>query len=190
MSNITHLQNNSLEDVFNVIIAIDLQKQFKDDKGQYEKCLEFINSHIDDGYYILGTIFRNYDDSMFERHLNWSECKDVQYIFNGMSEDIEYPFHKLILKSGYGIDSDGYFVPSLNEIYKIAGKQQNRCCPNAKFYLIGCDADACVLATAFTLWDRRDDFVILSDYVYTTAKDYDVTDIFKIMKRNFGDCVR
>lgn len=39
---------NSIKEPFKVIIVIDLQKQFKDNNGQYKKCIDFVKSHIDD----------------------------------------------------------------------------------------------------------------------------------------------
>lgn len=183
-----HTSSNIYQPPFVVLLVIDLQKQFKDDNGQYEKCIEYIKNHIDDNY-VLGTVFINSDDSMYEKHLKWSGCKNVNYRFNGMSEDIEYPFHKLILKRGYGINIDNQ--PScFKDIYNFASKQQNCCVPTIQFQLMGCDADACVLASAFELWDKGYDFVILSDYIYTTAKEFDKDQIIKIMRRNFGDCVK
>lgn len=177
---------NNIKESFKVIIAIDLQKQFKDNNGQYEKCLDYIKSHINDCY-VLGTVFYNYDDSMYEKHLNWLECKDIS--LDDLSENVEYPFHKLILKSGYGLGSDNYFDFVLTEIYKIASEKQNSESPNIEFCLIGCDADACVLATAFTLWDKSLNFTILSDYIYTTAEDINIDNVLTIMRRNFGDCL-
>lgn len=56
-------------------------------------------------------------------------------------------------------------------------------------YVMGCDSDACVLATAFSFWDKGYSFRILSDLVYTTADGFDNETIVKLMKRNFGDCV-
>lgn len=61
--------------------------------------------------------------------------------------------------------------------------------PQLSFDIIGCDADACVMATAFTLWDKKADFRILSDYIYTTSEESTKEDVMKIMRRNFGDCV-
>ena len=178
------------QSTFHVLVVIDLQKEFKDQNGMYEKCIDFIRQNIDN-YYILGTVWKNFDNSKFERHLHYSECKDVEYlpVGPGISPSIEYPFHELILKDGYGINSRGGFNYALDKIYKVASKQQNRCCPNIKFYLMGCDADACVLASAFTLWDRTSEFNIFTDLIYTTGGEDLLKHTIKIMERNFGDCV-
>ena len=175
--------NIKQEDIFNVLVVIDLQKQFRDENGEYEKCIGYVKKRFEDSY-ILGTIFTNFNDSMYEKHLKWSGCKDVDYT------DIEYPYHHLLLKRSYGINQNDGFVHSLGAILEFAEKQQNSCVPKIKYQLIGCDADACVLASAFELWDKGYDFEILSDYIYTTAEDIDKNMILKIMKRNFGDCVK
>ena len=175
------------DNTFNILLVIDLQKQFKDDNGKYEQCIEFIKSHTD--CYILGTVFCNDDGSMYEKHLNWSECKNVQYdITDKTSEDIEYPYDKLILKNGYSLESCKNIVPMIMNINDIAKEKQHGK-RKIKFHIIGCDADACIMATAFSLWDRQEEFDILTDYIYTTANNIKITDIIKIMQRNFGNCI-
>jgi hypothetical protein len=62
--------------------------------------------------------------------------------------------------------------------------------PVIRYQLIGCDADACLLASGFYLWDKGVEFEILSDYIYSNAKDVDIEQTMKIMRRNFGDCVK
>ena len=175
-------------DVFKVLLVIDLQKQFKDKSGQYEKCVNFIKEHFND-YYVVGSLFRNYDDSMYEQHLGWSECKDVIYNYSGISPDVEYPYHKLLCKADhYGINANG--VLDGLDICKAASEYTGDFMPKIKYYLIGCDADACVMASAFELWDRRYDFEILTDYIYTNAEEFSLEDVIKIMRRNFGNCVK
>ncbi len=174
--------------VFEVLLVIDLQKQFKDKNGKYEKCVNFVKEHFND-YYVIGSLFRNFDDSMYEKHLGWSECKDVTYSFPGLSSDVEYPYHELICKN------DRYNINGTNEldclnIYDKAREYTGEHIPKIKYYIIGCDADACVMATAFELWDRQYDFEILTDYIYTNAEDFSLDDVIKIMRRNFGDCVK
>lgn len=174
--------------VFEVLLVIDLQKQFKDKNGKYEKCVNFVKEHFND-YYVVGSLFRNFDDSMYEKHLGWSECKDVTYSFSGLSPDVEYPYHKLLCKNDhYNINANSLL--DYLSIYKEAEKYTGKSMPEIKYYIIGCDADACVMASAFELWDRRYDFEILTDYIYTNAEDFSLEDVIKIMRRNFGDCVK
>jgi hypothetical protein len=183
-----YMQENN---IFNVLIVIDLQKQFKDDKGQYEKCIGYVKDHYNDSF-VLGTVFKNSDGSMYEKHRGWSECKDVNYELSGKSYDIEYPHHLLMQKNGYGIDKEGNFTMALDAIGRAAEEKfmyaYDR--PEIRYQLIGCDADACILASGFYLWDKGMEFEILSDYIYSNAEDVDMTQTLKIMRHNFGDCVK
>ena len=163
-----------------ILLVVDLQKQFRDKDGQYDKCLQYINDHKGEYHRIIGTVFRNHDASMYEKHLGWSSCKDVTL------SDIEYEYDEIIWKCGYSANINDAFSCIVD---KYCGEFSPTPC-TVSFDIIGCDADACVLATAFALWDRRYDFNILSDYIYTTAHDIKKEDILKIMKRNFGECVR
>lgn len=164
----------------NVLLVIDLQKQFRDTEGQYEKCLRYIKDHQND-YYVIGTLFRNFPDSMYVRHLGWNGC------MNAAETDLEFHYDELLDKHGYSANQDLRLMQS--RACSTAIKKDDSHMPELHYDIIGCDADACVLATSFDLWDRRYDFNILTDYVYTTAKDFTKEDIVKVMKRNFGRCV-
>lgn len=161
----------------NILLVIDLQKQFKDKNGCYEKCLNFIKQHQKD-YYIIGTLFKNYKNSMYVKHLNYKDC-----MYSNLT-DIEYPYNELIIKTGYSAnqyDSLSYTITKLlNESCNLSDIQ---------FNIIGCDSDACILSTAFSLWDKNYNFNIFSEYIYTTATDFTNDDVLKILKRNFGSVV-
>lgn len=165
--------------VVNILLVIDLQEQFRDEKGKYEKCVEYVKRRFNDSL-VLGTVFQNMNGSMFENHLDWHGCKNECVL----AYSVEYPYHRLIIKNGYGIDSSNEFDESVMKLLSETDKSGD-----VKFSIVGCDADACVLASAFFLWDRGYDFEILSDYIYTTAKEFDVDFVIKLMRRNFGDCV-
>ena len=62
-----------------ILLVIDLQRQFKDDNGQYEMCLKYISEHKDKYDRIVGTIFRNTDNSMYEKKLDYSDCKKAYF---------------------------------------------------------------------------------------------------------------
>ena len=174
---------NNLPTPFPVLLAIDLQPQFKDNAGQYEKCISFISSHTKD-FYIVASAFANKPGSMYEKHLGWTGCRDVDMSM------LEFPFHDYVEKSGYSLNEHNKFISSEHMWKRIAAGRQHTGLPAMRYYLMGCDADACVMATAFSLWDMGLDFVILEDYIYTTAEEFSKSDILKIMKRNFGDCVQ
>ena len=91
----------------------------------------------------------------------------------------------MVVKTGY----QAQIEQIVENARKVAQKEDGKYMPDLRFDVIGCDADACILATAFSLWDRGDNFRILSNYIYTTATDFSKEDILKIMERNFGNCV-
>lgn len=159
-----------------ILLVIDLQKQFRDNEGCYEKCLQYIKKN-QESYYIIGTLFRNSRDAMYTKHLCWDGC------INASVQDVEYPFHKIIVKDGYSVDYEELMAAAR----EAAGPDEKD--PQMSFDIIGCDADACVMATAFTLWDKKADFRIISDHIYTTSEEFTKEDVLKIMRRNFGDCV-
>lgn len=154
-----------------ILLVIDLQKQFKDDNGNYENCLNFLNRTGSD-YYVIATLFQNTPNSMYVNHLQWSDCYEVK------DSDIEFLHNKLVRKNGY----------SSEDVVHILKDNLSKN-PNTDIFIMGCDADACVLATAFQLWDAGISFQILSNYIYTTAEEFTKQDVLKILKRNFGDCV-
>ncbi len=177
---------------FNVLLVIDLQKQFKDEQGKYEKCVDYVKSRYNDSF-VLGTVFKNKDNSMYEKHRGWSECKDVDYELSGKSIDIEYPHHLLMQKNGYGIDVTNDFSMAEYLIRQAAEEKHPEYMyerPRFKYQLMGCNADTCVMASGFNLWDKGIEFEILSDYIYTNEKETDMSQTLKMMRRNFGDCVK
>ena len=81
----------------------------------------------------------------------------------------------------------------MNKTVVIARNPRARLSLEEPIDIIGCDADACVMAICFQLWDLGyTNLHILTDYIYTTADDfYGITrEVWiNIMRRNFGDCV-
>ena len=63
--------------------------------------------------------------------------------------------------------------------------------PGDKVDVIGCDAEGCVMAIAFNLWDfcPEIEFNLLTDYIYTTS-GFLAEDTFDRMRYLFGDVVK
>ena len=177
------------------LLVIDLQKQFRDKNGEYEKCLRYIEEHRKDYQCIFSTVFsQNMKDNFCQNrhglglhhppqtnpnymlHLNWNGCKDVT------DSDLQYacPEDKewVIYKTGYSDNSE----PSIltNDCFEF----------DDEIHIIGCDLEACVMAICFQLWDAGyTNFKVLSEYCYTTAEDFTKEDVLKIMRSNFGNCI-
>lgn len=160
------------------LLVIDLQKQFSDTNGQYEKCLQYIKQHHNDYDSVYATLFKQNIDKNpnYVKHLNWDGCKQV------CENDLEYidalDCKNIIYKYGYGDTSEHQFLTTA--LFSF----------HDEIHIIGCDLDACIMAICFQLWDAGfNNFKVLTEYCYTTAKDINKEDIIKIMKRNFGDCI-
>ena len=147
------------------LLVIDVQKEFKDKNGRYEKCLKYIKESNYDG--VFGVFFKNENEN-FEKHLNYTDCKDAS------EKSIEYKALRIIEKNGYSMFNSMLF--SKND-------------KNDTVDIIGCDAEGCVMANAFVLWDMGINFNLLTEYIYTTS-DFSLEETFKRMKYLFGDCVK
>lgn len=145
-----------------VLLVIDLQKEFKDNYGNYYKALNYIKDNQAEYDLILATLFVNTKDSRYVSDLNWSGAMGIN------EESLEFEYNNLIVKHTYATDISEH-VSTQDDID-----------------IIGCDTDACVLANAFKLWDEGYKFKVLTEYVYTTSGYLNKAAI-DIMKRNFGD---
>ena len=155
-----------------VLLVVDLQKQFRDKFWVYEKCIDYIKSHRDE-YFVVATLFENLDNSMFERHLDWHDCK------NSSDSDLEFPYDYCISKTWYSVDKD----------WKLLEFIQNKFGDDSEYFIMGCESDACILATAFDLWDKNVNFKILSNYIYTNNSGISEGMVLSLLKRNFWNCV-
>ena len=157
----------------NKLLVVDLQRQFKDKDGQYDKCLSYIRRNIDGYDRVYATLFSQMVggelNDNYQSMLNWDDCISCS------KEDLEFTEIggiEVIPKNGYGIaDIDKYITK------------------NDEVFVIGCDTDACIMAVCFQLWDRGINFRILTEYTYTTSSTFTKDDVIKILKRNFGLCV-
>ena len=154
------------------LLIIDLQKQFKDQNSEYEKCLHYIKTS--NYSKIFATIFQNnqYINSNYITNLDWKDC------INSSFNDIEFNIDKshIYYKNGYA-DNIVDFLKNNN----INHEDQ--------LDIIGCDLDACINAICFSLWDADyTNFKVLTEYCYSTANISKQT-IIEILKRNFGKCI-
>lgn len=151
------------------LLIVDLQKQFKDKYGEYERIVSNIDNLKLSYDKIFATVFTQIDNSNYITKLNWDGCKNCSH------KDLEFDINleNIIIKDGYGIKNITKYFQSDDEID-----------------IIGCDSDACVMAICFQLWDLGYNFNILSNNIYTTSSNYTNEDVKKILKRNFGNCLK
>jgi len=150
----------------NILLVVDLQEEFSDSEN-YLKVLQYVREERKDFDKIIGTVFVNSENSRFVKDLNFEKCMDAN------EESLKYNADIIIKKDTYAIDIDKYVNKEKDTIY-----------------IVGCDSDACVMATAFLLFDKGYDFIIKSEYIYTTSKTFSNEQVVEILKRNFGKRVK
>ena len=172
---------------YRILLVIDLQREFADrDNGskEYNKVLGFLEQKENLAVYdkIISTVFRNGQNKNFRYNLDWggyaaADESSLEYM-DKISQDI----HTVYIKDSYGT-RDNWIAKTIHMCNTDISK-------STKIDIIGCDLDACVMAICFQLWDAGiTDFRVLTDYCYTTAKDFSKEDVIKLMKRNFGKCI-
>ena len=172
---------------YKILLIVDVQKEFADIENHsqnYHKIIQYIKKHANIGFYdkIISTGFRNNINNNFRYNLNWYECENSNEESLEYLKYIEKSLHTIIFKTGYGDIS--------NSVINAIRNYDDTITEDAEIHIIGCDLDACVMAICFQLWDAGiTNFKVLTEYCYTTAKDFSKEDIIKIMKRNFGKCI-
>lgn len=148
--------------IMDVLLAIDLQPEFSDHDGQYERIVHFVKQSVQDHTFdkIIATQFKNTGNNSFKRYLDWDDCK------NPGSPDVT---DNLIQKSAYAVD-----LAMLD--------------PSDHYFLCGCDTDACILATAFRMFDEGYHFTVLAEQCFSSGGLHDQA--IQIMRRNFGSAVK
>lgn len=139
-----------------ILLVVDLQKQFETKEST--KVVEYINNNRDKYDIVMGTFF-NGGNLNFKRNEFFIEAK---------KEDILVPCDVIIEKDTYAFNLP-LFVTDTCEVD-----------------IVGCDLDACILATCYMLWDEGIRFRILKDYIYSNMNNCPKDAIYSIMERNFG----
>ena len=127
-----------------VLLVVDLQREFRDTDGQYERILNWVKTVK--GYdKIIATKCLNSMDSPFVKYENWYDCIDSVC-------ELEFQADKVIEKYGYGLID--YSKLSKTDTYDI----------------VGFNTDACVLKIAMDLFDRNYDFKVLTERIKNMKK--------------------
>lgn len=145
-----------------ILLVIDVQPAFKVEP-YYSKIIEYINNNRNKYDKIIATRFINYHNSLYVTKLDYSDCMKREKL--AFKPDI------LIGKSSYGLN-----VRNCLKLFN-----------NEHIDIIGCDTDACVLATCFQLWDYNINFKILKDYIYSSGGEDISKSAYDIIIRNFGE---
>lgn len=125
-----------------VLLVVDLQREFIDSEGQYERIVNWVKTVK--GYdKVIATKCLNSKDSPFIKYENWYDCIDSV-------NELEFKADEVIEKYGYGLIN--YDKLSKNDTYDI----------------VGFNTDACVLKVALDLFDRNYNFSVLTEYCYSS----------------------
>ncbi len=151
------------------LIVVDLQREFVGYNHDFvEKIIGLAKTWPTQDVFWM--VYQNAHDSLFIRHLGWDEC-------------IHSPESSLIRAKGLEqhniVEHHSYSFP-LETIIQWQGKYKD-------VVLCGADTDACLLATAFNLWDYKIRPIILADYCLSSDGDEFHLPALKIMKRQFGE---
>lgn len=154
----------------NFLLVIDLQNGFMNEntKELPNKIEEIVNS----GKYqnIVFTRFVNSVNSIFSKKLNWNGCindRDIQIVINTKN-------NKILDKSIYSaVNKNLLDYIEKNNIKNI--------------YLCGIDTEACILKTAFDLFEKEYNVYVLKDYCASTLGIERHNNAIEILKRNIGE---
>lgn len=159
-----------------ILIIVDLQKGFLVNKENYRTKNNLIKILKKDYFdYVIATRFVNYDNSSFERLLNYKQLKtdDEKSL---IPEIFEYA-DKIIDKTNYSCVNTG-LLPLLIQGNNGAYPQE--------VFVAGIDTDGCVLSTVVDLFNVNITPKVLIDCCSSTGgTEYHETAI-KLLKRLIG----
>lgn len=166
-----------------ILLVIDLQKEFKDRDGAgYEKCLDYIRRCHGKYDRMIGTLFtrEGYPDGtaidrQYETCLGWDGCVGCN------ESSLEYKPDIVIRKKTYALSAE--------KLSSALPYEEDSFDCDYRIDIIGCDTDACVLATAFSLWDAGTDFRVLAGFCYSSGGESQHLAALEVMRRSFGSRV-
>ena len=143
-----------------VFLVVDLQTEFRDNDGQYERILEFVKTTKDYDKIIATQCF-NLSSSPFIKYGCWYDCQ-------GKVEDLEFTPYFILAKSTYGLTD-----------YTLLDEEW-------EYDIIGFNTDGCVLKIAFDMFDKGYNFRVLSQYCYCSTGIEAHTFGKAVLKNNLG----
>lgn len=127
-----------------ILLAVDVQQEFRDSDGHYEKILKYIEDNRDVYDLIVATVCHNDKDSNFVRYGHWYD------LLNGQPNHLDFYPDVIFNKKGYGLPN-----------YKLLPM-------DAEYTVIGYNTGACVLKVCLDLFDKGYTFRVLPDYCYSS----------------------
>lgn len=153
-----------------MLLIVDLQRGFI--KPCTENVINIVKRAINDLQYdvCIYSRFYNTEETSFSRFLNWKKFQSAE------EQEIVLP----VDKKDITISKDTYSAVT-KELKNIIKEGEYK-----RVYICGIDTDACVLATAFDLFDNGiEPLIIIDGCASTGGKEYHQAAEL-IMKRSFG----
>ena len=127
-----------------ILLAVDVQKEFRDQDGQYDRIVSYIKNAAGKYDRIYATVCANKPDTPFVKNNVWLDCLD------GV-EPLAFSPDKVFVKYGYGFLDYSWLDPE------------------DQYDIIGFNTDCCVLKVALDLFHRGYAFHVLTDYCYSST---------------------
>lgn len=147
------------------LIVVDLQKAFRPSPD----IVQGIAAILDQYDVVVATKFLNRQWSLYETELGYTQCQ-----IGSPESEIVIP-----LRPKHVFDRFSYGVQAVHiETLKAY--------PVMCWDIVGCDTEACVLATCYNLWDNNIKFRVLKNLCHSSGgRDYHDAAL-KVMERSFG----
>lgn len=147
----------------NILLVVDLQREFYEDSGNYERILNFVKTTKNYDK-IYATRCSNSPDSPFMKYNNWEDCLDGVL-------PLEFNADTVFEKQTYGLSD-----------YNQLDKSNH-------YDVIGYNTDACVLKIALDLFDKGYDFNVLTEYCYSSEGEEHHKNGVELLRRLMSDAI-
>ena len=155
------------------LIIVDMQNGFVNDNNRF--LVDRINNYIKENKfdYVIYTKYINNEISPFVEILNYTSLMSEDEQRFVIEENPDCHKKMVFEKMGYGLTQK-----MIDDIKSLGIKEAELC---------GTDADACVMAIAYNLFDNGIKPVILRELVGSSSRNKDITQYsITIMERSFG----
>lgn len=149
-----------------ILLAVDVQPEFaKDSKGKelYDKLISYLNQPDKPYDKVIAFVYSNSGNKNMRRLVHWDEMEETK--------DLAFDPDAFHFHAGYCPVS----MPKFSEEDEVD--------------IIGFDTDACVMSTAFYLFNDDVMFHVLEDCVYSSGGEEMHELGLKLMRRQFGDAL-
>lgn len=155
------------------IIIVDMQDGFINDNNRY--LVDRIDNYVKQNKfdYVIYTKYKNSENSPFVEILNYTSLMSEAEQRFVIEQNPDCKEKLIFEKMGYGLTQK-----MIDDIKLLRIKEIEVC---------GTDADACVMAIAYNLFDNGIKPIILKDLIGSSSRNKDITEYsITIMERSFG----